>query len=124
MTIKEVTRKLRKNQTNSEKIFWELVRNRKLVGRKFFRQHALKFFFEGKERFFIADFYCSELKLVIELDGSIHDNQQEYDKFRDYIINSMKITVLRFSNDDIENNIAEVLNKLIPILSTSKREMV
>ena len=114
MTIKEVARKLRKNQTNSEKLLWDKIRNRQLSGKKFLRQHPLKFLFEGKERFFIADFYCADLKLVVELDGRIHDNQQEYDKFREILINTMGIKVIRFTNDQIENKINEVLEKLIP----------
>lgn len=58
-------RELRKNATQSEKIFWEAVRNRKFMGKKFNRQFQIFYDLGGKESFYIADFYCHELKLVI-----------------------------------------------------------
>jgi len=59
---KNTARELRKNQTESEGIFWEVVRNRKLFGKKFLRQHPVQLKFMGKKRFFIGDFYCAEKK--------------------------------------------------------------
>jgi very-short-patch-repair endonuclease len=67
--LKEITRTLRRAQTPSEKIFWEAVRNRRVKGKKFIRQFAIPFEYDGLKRFFIADFYCSESRLVVELDG-------------------------------------------------------
>ncbi|HEX9062748.1 MAG TPA: endonuclease domain-containing protein [Clostridia bacterium] len=112
--ISEITRELRKRQTKSEKAFWELVRNRNL-GEKFVRQFAISFEYEDKNRFFIADFYCHDKKLVVEIDGKIHEKQKDYDKLRTQIINQLGITVIRFTNEEIENIdlVKEKLMKLI-----------
>lgn len=109
---KELARQLRKRQTKSEGILWEVVRNRKFLGLKFFRQHPLFFDFLGAEKFFIADFYCHEQNIVIEVDGKIHDYQKEYDLLRDYMMNSLGIRVLRFTNEEIEFDIKMVLQKI------------
>ncbi len=72
--IAMIARGLRKNQTSSEIILWEELRCRRMMGFKFLRQHPV-FYKIDKDRveFYIADFYCAELKLVIELDGPIHE---------------------------------------------------
>jgi len=110
--IREVARRLRKEQTESEKIFWDVVRNRKL-GVKFLRQFAILFSFEGQDRFFIADFYCSEKRLVIELDGEIHKKQKDYDELRTFIINQLGMKVIRFSNEELCD-----IERIIKILKT------
>lgn len=112
MSITEIARKLRKNQTKSEKILWSYLRNRKLSGKKFLRQFPLIFNFDNINRFFIADFYCSECKLVIEVDGKIHDSQKEYDNLRTQIISQRGIKVIRFTNEEVENNISFVLSEI------------
>lgn len=109
-------RTLRKNSTNAEKIFWNIVRNRKFLGKKFYRQYPIFFDLLGKESFYIADFYCHEEKLVIELDGRIHDFRKNEDEFRTDVINNLGIRVIRFSNNEIENDIDKVLNKLSEML--------
>jgi len=75
-TIKQLAKELRKNQTGTEEMLWQKLRNRKLYGYKFLRQHPIIHSgFINKLYFFIADFYCAEKELVIELDGKIHENQ-------------------------------------------------
>jgi very-short-patch-repair endonuclease len=106
--IKDVVRYLRKNQTESEKIFWELVRNRRLFGKKFLRQHPIVYEDYDKEKFFVADFYCAEKNLVVEIDGKIHENLKEYDELRTYIINNLEKKVIRIKNEELKN-----LNKVI-----------
>lgn len=69
---KTVCRELRKNSTKVEKILWEYLRNRNLLNKKFYRQYPLFYDLTGRESFFVADFYCHEEKLVIELDGEYH----------------------------------------------------
>ena len=101
-SMREAVRLLRKRQTESERIFWECVRNRKL-GVKFLRQFAIPFTYEGKKRYFVADFYCSEKKLVVEIDGGIHKEQEEYDRLRSYIINQLGIKVIRFRNEELKD---------------------
>ena len=112
MTIKQIVRQLRKNQTNSENILWQSIRSRKINNRRFIRQYPISFEYDNLSRLFILDFYCKELKLGIEVDGAIHDHQQEYDRLREYIINSFDINIIRFTNDQIENNLEQVLLKL------------
>lgn len=107
--IKDNVRENRKNQTEAEEKLWEYVRNRAL-GYKFRRQHSI-----GK---FIADFACIEKKLVIEVDGPTHDYQKQEDAERTKAIESSGFKVIRFSNDDVINDIASVLNKLNSELAT------
>jgi len=110
--IREKVRNLRKNSTTAELIFWNAVRNRKICGRKFYRQHPIRFEIDGQKRFFIADFYNSEQNLVIEIDGSIHEKQKNYDELRTHIMNKMGIKVIRFKNEDIVYRLDKVLSNL------------
>ena len=116
-TIKQAARNLRKNNTNAEKIFWQIVRNRRIKNRKFYRQYPINFECDEQKRFFIADFYCHECKLVVEIDGNIHEKQKDYDKFRSFIINQLGIKVIRFKNEEIENSLDDVIAKLTLTLS-------
>ena len=109
---KELCRDLRKRGTNAEKIFWQAVRNRQFLGRKFYRQFPIFFDYYGKNSFFIADFYSHETKLVIEIDGKPHDYQKVYDEMRTIIINEMGIDVIRFKNEEIKKNLENVLKEL------------
>jgi very-short-patch-repair endonuclease len=102
-SIIDLVRNLRKYQTPSENILWQLLRNRKLDGKKFDRQYPIKFKYQERIRFFIADFYCDEEKLVIELDGKIHERQKEYDEYRTFIINQLGIKVFRIKNEELKD---------------------
>ena len=105
-------RKLRRNQTESEKALWEQIRNRKINNLKFLRQHP--FIYKAHKfnlYYFIADFYCTEKKVIIELDGEIHESQKEYDENRDSILKEMGVKVVRFKNGEI-NMAIEFINKL------------
>ena len=99
-------RELRQAATKAEKILWEYLRNRNLDGLKFRRQHPI-----GK---FIADFYCHEMKLVVELDGAVHDGKMnvQYDDSRTLELKGSGIKVIRFRNSEVENNISFVLNEI------------
>ena len=99
-------RDLRVKQTEAEKILWQKLRNRQINGFKFFRQCSI-----GK---YIADFYCSELRLVIELDGSQHyeENSLEYDKIREEFMKSLDIKTIRFSNLDVFKSLDEVMERV------------
>lgn len=122
---KERCRELRKNQTSSEEILWKVIRNRSFFGKKFYRQYPLFFDYLGKETFYIADFYCHEEKLVIEIDGKIHEKQKRKDKLRTDVINTLGIEVMRFKSEDLENKLDEVLMRLkkeINVCHISKEE--
>ena len=102
--ILQLARELRKRSTPTERVVWELIRNRRLKGIKFFRQHPIIYESDRKKlHFFIADFYSSELKLVIEMDGKIHAHQKDYDRERDFIIGKLGINVIRFKNEEIND---------------------
>jgi len=98
---------LRKNMTKAEELLWEKLSKKQLQGYKFRRQHPISQF--------IADFYCHVCKLVIEVDGGYHYNseQRDYDKGRSEELECFGIKVIRFSNNEIENNIDEVLEQII-----------
>jgi very-short-patch-repair endonuclease len=83
-------RRLRRNQTLAEKTLWAMVRNRRLGGFKFLRQMAI-------DRYF-ADFVCEAAKVIIELDGPVHDGREDYDARRTETLELFGYLVLRFRN--------------------------
>jgi very-short-patch-repair endonuclease len=110
----KVARDLRQNMTKAESAFWEMVRDRKFFNLKFRRQQII----DG----LIADFYCNELGLVIEIDGCIHQNhiQKMIDRERDEIFKSIKLEIIRFSNDDVLTRPDYIIEKMKMILNKSK----
>lgn len=100
-----VRKELRQNQTPTEEKLWWYLKDKKL-GEKFRRQHSVEAY--------ILDFYCKKKKLIIEIDGGIHKTKanQEHDAIRDEFFTSLGYKTLRFSNDDVEKNINEVLGKI------------
>ena len=106
---------LRHPMTHSEKILWNQLKNRKLNGLKFRRQHPI--------RFYIADFYCHELRLVIEVDGGIHKKSEvkEHDENRTAELERLGITVLRFTNEQITNKLDEALKEIASYSLTLNR---
>ncbi len=109
---KIVCRDLRRNSTPAEELLWKTIRNRKLDGKKFLRQHPLFYDITGKESFFIADFYCHEEKLIIELDGIYHKYRLKEDNYRTQILNFLRMKVIRFKNEEVINNLESVLKKI------------
>ncbi len=109
---RQTARELRKNQTKSEEVFWWIIRNKQLLGLKFLRQHPIFFRYNGELRFFIADFYCHDKRLVIEIDGGVHEQQEEYDQKRTEILGNKDLKIIRFNNDEVLNRINSVLIKL------------
>ncbi|MCD5380899.1 DUF559 domain-containing protein [Candidatus Gracilibacteria bacterium] len=111
--IKITARKLRQNMTESEKILWHKLQNRKLLGKKFLRQFPIYVFTEnsGLDRFIIPDFICKEDKLVIELDGSVHNVKDVYllDIEKEKLLLNNGYTILRFNNEKVLNNMGKVL---------------
>ena len=97
---KVIRKKLRSSATPQEIILWSRLKGKQL-GCKFRRQQSL-----GK---YIVDFYCPEKNLVIELDGWQHEEQIEYDKNRSNFLESLNLKILRFWNNDINNNLDNVI---------------
>ncbi|MBU2082041.1 endonuclease domain-containing protein [Patescibacteria group bacterium] len=101
----EVARENRKNPTQAEKKIWfEVLRSKQFENYKFLRQKPLDKF--------IADFYCAELMLVIEIDGDSHAAQEEYDILRSEKLDAYGIKVIRYTNGDIISNIDGVYKDL------------
>jgi len=108
-SIYRIARELRQKTTETEKILWNELRGNKL-GIKFRRQSA---FILGKYRY-VADFYCHDKKLIIEIDGGYHNEEEmkELDKFREEVFDHYSYKVIRFTNKEIKNNIDLVINKI------------
>lgn len=123
----QFARQLRREQTIYEKKLWEILRDHKMSGFHFRRQHPI-----GP---FIADFACIQAKLILELDGNSHDDRQDYDANRDFVLREWGWKVLRFPNvyvrdrpDDLWREVevelrrkSELLAQLRP-LSPASRE--
>jgi very-short-patch-repair endonuclease len=101
--IFEIAKNLRNNMTPAEKRLWEELRLNKL-GVRFKPQHPMQFF--------IADFYCYALKLVIEVDGPIHDINREKDLQRTAALEELGNVVIRFTNNEVMNNLEVVLSQI------------
>lgn len=108
--LKEFSKENRQNPTDEEATLWEELRNNKL-GYKIRRQHAIGVF--------IADFACLDRRLVIEVDGGYHLTNKEFDQARTEFLNSEGFNVIRFTNDEVKNNLKEVLTSIKDALDKS-----
>jgi very-short-patch-repair endonuclease len=98
VSLKEIARELRRNQTDDEKSLWRALRDRRFAGFKFRRQHTV-----GE---YILDFYCADAKLAVELDGSQHGHPEgmQRDAEREKFLEERGIATLRFWNHQWRNN--------------------
>ncbi|MDD3190858.1 MAG: endonuclease domain-containing protein [Candidatus Pacebacteria bacterium] len=99
-------RSLRVRQTSAERIMWRELRNRQLLGLKFRRQHNI-----GS---YIADFYCEELGLVIEIDGDAHGYEKKYERdiIREEFLKNRNFEIIRYTNNDVYDNLEGVMEDL------------
>jgi very-short-patch-repair endonuclease len=102
--LKELARELRKNSTLSEVLLWLKIKG-KVMGVEFHRQVPIDNF--------IVDFYCHELMLAIEIDGSSHDDKQDYDQNRQLILENLGVRFIRFSDIDVKQKMGWVLEELM-----------
>ena len=100
-------RVLRNEPTPQEIILWSRLKNEQL-GYKFRRQHSFGTY--------IADFYCREKSLIIEIDGSQHMEHEEYDSERTSFLKSQGLQVVRFWNNEINTNLDGVVTRIIELL--------
>lgn len=109
-------RQLRREATTAESLLWELLRDRRLLGRKFRRQHPI-----GQ---FIADFFCDDARLIIEIDGAVHrePTQQERDRLREEILREHGFAILRFTNDQILDHTEQVLQEIAAYVTAHSYE--
>jgi very-short-patch-repair endonuclease len=101
----ERAKKLRREMTLAENILWKELRTNKLNGLHFRRQQII----EG----YIADFYCHQYALIVEVGGGIHDLQKEYDKDREKYFIARGFKIIRFANDELIKNKKSVLQKIV-----------
>jgi very-short-patch-repair endonuclease len=105
-TVKRVLAlQMRREMTASERLLWQHLRANRLGGLHFRRQQII----DG----FIADFFCHAAKLVVELDGGVHEDRQEYDAERDRRLSTHGLHILRFTNSELKNNLPSVLHKIL-----------
>lgn len=97
-------KELRCQMTQEEKILWQHLRANRLKGLHFRRQQII----DG----FIADFYCHAARLVIEVDGEIHQQQAEYDAERDRVLSARGLRLLRIKNEDVRQHLDSVLVRI------------
>ncbi|PSB13148.1 restriction endonuclease [filamentous cyanobacterium CCP2] len=102
--MQEVARQFRKEPTASEAILWQALRSRKLENRKFRRQHPIGTF--------IVDFFCHEERLIVEVDGGVHNRQKELDRQRQELLESLGLRFLRVTSEEVETNLPNVLEKI------------
>lgn len=110
--ITDLARELRRSQTRSEKIFWSMVRGRSFDGLKFQRQKPIVYEqFNNIRYFYIADFYCAEHRLIIEIDGKMHNHLQEYDRARSAVLCRLGYQIIGIRNEELSNP-DQVLQKI------------
>jgi len=104
---------MRTNPTVAEAAFWKMVRRRNIMDLKFNRQFLIRYRIDQDIlKYYIADFYNHENKLIIEIDGLIHKHRVEYDLIRSETMKSLGYNVLRFDNDEVLNHSKDVIEKL------------
>jgi very-short-patch-repair endonuclease len=110
----EPARRLRRSQTDAERLLWFRLRDRRLAGWKFKRQVPI-------DRF-VVDFFCADAKLIVELDGGQHDHNKARDADRTRVLESMGYLVLRFWNHDVMGNMDGVLEAILSTVDQHKSE--
>jgi len=113
-------KELRSKPTHAENVFWQLLKEH-FPSYKFRRQHPISIY--------IADFYCHKLKLVIEIDGSVHSLSEvrHNDEKRQFDLESLGICIIRFTNDQVKTQVEAVINqtaKTIIILETNRKTLI
>jgi phosphoribosylformylglycinamidine synthase len=108
---KPLARQMRHAPTPAEDALWQHLRNRQVNGAKFRRQYAMEYF--------IVDFVCLERRLIVEVDGPVHDQQPEYDAERQGILELKGFRVLRFTNEEVFHVLPVVLAAIAEALRSS-----
>jgi len=105
--LRQLARNLRNNSTLSEVLLWNELKGRQINGFQFFRQKPI-----GN---FIVDFYCTKLKLVIEIDGDSHEikKNQIRDKKKDQFLQSLGLSIIRIGDWDVKQNLSVVIEELV-----------
>jgi very-short-patch-repair endonuclease len=112
--LKDLARELRNSSTLSEILLWNQVKNRQIRGHQFLRQRQIDNY--------IVDFFCPELMLAIEIDGSTHDFKVSEDRLRQQRLESLGVKVVHFLDVDVKRNMEGVLTKLLECVQERERE--
>ena len=104
---KILRKELRSHATPAEAVLWKMLKGRNADGMKFRRQQGI-----GP---YVLDFYCPELRLCVELDGSSHDYKYEYDEQRTEFLQNQGIRVLRFSNEQVWQGLDSVVDEIVRV---------
>ena len=115
----EIAREFRKEPTKGEKILWGALRGKKLDGIKFRRQQPIGYF--------VVDFYTAAFRLVIEVDGAIHEQQKEADETRQSILEELGLTVMRINTEVVETNLLialDMIRNTIREISQNKKQNI
>ena len=112
-SVFDKAKQMRENMTEYESILWEHLKSKQMKGFRFKAQHPIARF--------IADFYCHKAKLVIEVDGNLHNSSegQEYDQGRSYEMERFGIRIIRFTNEQVKNNIDLVRQEITKALRST-----
>ena len=113
----ELAKDLRRNMTDAEMILWGYLKAG-IKGYKFRRQHPIGIY--------IADFYCHKLKIVIEVDGEIHDQPHviEYDKEREQCLKELGYDIIRFKNEEVFADVQSILDKINSIVDADIQKLI
>lgn len=106
-------RRLRRSQTLAEKTLWTLVRNRRLGGFRFLRQHPV-------DRYF-ADFVCESARVIVELDGPVHEGREDYDGRRTEALELFGYLVLRFRNEQVLADPGGTADEILAVLNSARQ---
>ena len=101
---KEFAKRLRSEMTPAERVLWQWLRANRMRGLQFRRQQVIAGY--------IADFYCNAVGMVVEVDGTVHNEQRDWDEERQKAIEAHNLTVLRFANDEVLGGLASVLERI------------
>ena len=109
--LEEAARSMRRQPTQAEGVLWAALQKKQVAGLKFRRQHPV-----GR---FVLDFYCASHKLVVEVDGAVHDAQQESDAERTRSLETHGYRVIRFQNDEVLRDLPSVLRRIAAAAAAS-----
>ena len=102
--VEEAACSMRREPTEAEEVLWGALRNKQVAGLRFRRQHPV-----GR---FVLDFYCPSHKLVVEVDGDVHDGQQDRDAERSKVLEFHGYRVLRFRNEEVMSDLPSVVSRI------------
>jgi len=105
--LEDAARRMRARPTSAEEVLWRALQKKQISGLRFRRQHPV-----GR---FVLDFYCPSHKLVVEVDGAVHDAQQERDAERTKALETHGYRVLRFTNDEVLHDLPSVVARIAAV---------